>query len=67
MLTFYNIGLNLTVIMMVVRGVTQVLEMTISSGLNAAISGMAGVGHILTAISLILIILQVKNSISKQQ
>ena len=66
-LTFYHIGLNLTVIMMVVRGVTQVLEMTISSGLNAAISGMAGVGHILTAISLILIILQVKNSISKQQ
>lgn len=66
-LTFYHIGLNLTVIMMVVRGVTQVLEMTISSGLNAAISGMAGVGHILTAISLILIILQVKNSISKEQ
>lgn len=66
-LTFYHIGLNLTVIMMVVRGVTQVLETTISSGLNAAISGMAGVGHILIAISLILIILQVKNSISKQQ
>ena len=66
-LTFYHIGLNLTVIMMIVRGVTQVLETTISSGLNAAISGMAGIGHILIAISLILIILQVKNSISKQQ
>ncbi|WP_028044468.1 DUF2871 domain-containing protein [Candidatus Stoquefichus massiliensis] len=51
----YNIGLGLTVIMMSVRGITQVLAMNLSKGLDASISGMAGIGHILLGISLILL------------
>ena len=46
-LAVYHVGLNLTAVMLVVRGVTQVLGIALSSGVNAAISGMAGVGHIL--------------------
>ncbi|SDB15884.1 Protein of unknown function [Streptococcus henryi] len=52
-LKVHNIGLPLATIMMVVRGVTEVLEIPLSKGLNASISGLAGIGHILLAISLI--------------
>ncbi len=37
-LIVYHIGLNLTAVMFVIRGVTQVLVPTLSSGMNAAIS-----------------------------
>ena len=63
-LVLYHIGLNLTAVMFVVRGVTQVLGTALSSGMSAAISGMAGIGHILLGVSLILLLLQVKRSIS---
>lgn len=63
-LVLYHIGLNLTAVMFVVRGVPQVLGTALSSGMSAAISGMAGIGHILLGVSLILLLLQVKRSIS---
>lgn len=56
----YNIGLPLTTIMMVVRGVTQVLAIPLSTGVSAAISGIAGVGHILVSVGLILLLLALK-------
>lgn len=46
-LLIYNIGLNLTTVMLVVYGVTQALGLTLSSGMDATISGMAGIRHIL--------------------
>lgn len=63
-LLIYHIGLNLTAIMFVVRGVVQVLEIAPSSGMDAAISGMAGIGHILLSVSIVLLLLQVKRSIA---
>ena len=62
-LAVYQIGLNLTAVMFVVRGVTQVLGTTLSSGMSAAISGIAGIGHILMGVSLVLLLLQVKRSV----
>lgn len=62
-LAVYHVGLNLTAVMFVVRGVTQVLAMNLSKGASAAISGMAGVGHILLGVSLVLVLLEVKRSI----
>ncbi|WP_154887501.1 DUF2871 domain-containing protein [Longibaculum muris] len=56
-MVIYNIGLLLTVIMMVIRGMTQVLTMTLTSGMSAAISGIAGIGHILLGIGLILLMI----------
>lgn len=52
----YNIGVLLTALMMVVRGVMQVLELPLSKGASAAISGVAGIGHILTGVGLILLL-----------
>lgn len=63
-LVFYHIGLNLTAVMLGVRGVFQVLESPLSSGMDAAISGLAGIGHIMLGISLILLLVQIKNSVA---
>lgn len=62
-LAAYHIGLNLTAVMLFVRGVLQVLEIALSSGMNAAISGIAGIGHMLLGISLVLLLMQIKRSI----
>ena len=58
-------GLNLTAVMLAVRGVTQVLGTELSSGMSAAISGMAGIGHILLGVSLVLLLLQIKRSLAE--
>ena len=48
------------VIMLIVRGVPQVLQIELSSGINAMISGIAGIGHILVGVGLILFLLALK-------
>lgn len=62
-LAVYHIGLNLTAVMFFVRGITQVLEPALSSGMDAAISGIAGIGHILLGVSLVLLLLQIRRSV----
>lgn len=59
---FYNIGLNLTAIMLVVRGIVQILDLNVVSAL---ISGVASIGHIILGVSLILILLDIKKSCIK--
>lgn len=59
---FYNIGLNLMAIMLMVRGIVQVLDLNVVS---AAISGVAGIGHIILGVSLILILLDIKKACIK--
>mgnify|MGYP001074352300 CR=1 FL=1 len=63
-LAVYHVGLNLTATMLVVRGVTQVLIPMLSSGMSAAISGIAGIGHILLSVSMVLLLMQVKRAVS---
>ena len=66
-LAVYHIGLNLTAVMLVVRGVTRVLGTALSSGMSAAISGIAGIGHILLGVSLVLLLVQIRRSVSAAQ
>lgn len=63
----YHIGLNLMAVMLLVRGVTQVLAPTISAGMSAAISGIAGIGHILLGVSMVMLLVQIKSNISASQ
>ncbi len=56
----YNMGVPLTALMLAVRGVTQVLGLSLSAGASASISGIAGIGHILTGVGMILLILSLK-------
>lgn len=58
----YNIGLPILSIIMVVRGVIQVLEFDISSRADSAISGVAGAGHVLVGIGIVLLLLTLKKS-----
>lgn len=58
-LILYHIGLNVTVMMLVVRGIVLVTHMNVVS---YAISGIAGIGHILLGIALILILIQIKHA-----
>ena len=64
-LILYHIGLNLTGVMFFIRGILQVLDTPLSSAVNSAISGVAGIGHILLGISLISILLTVRRSVAK--
>ncbi|WP_337930015.1 DUF2871 domain-containing protein [Holdemanella sp.] len=60
---FYNIGLNLMAIMLVVRGIVQVLGLNVVSDF---ISGVAGIGHTILGVSLILILLDIKKTCIKK-
>ena len=63
-LVVYHVGLNLTAVMLLARGVIQALRVPLSPGMDAAISGIAGIGHILLGVSLVLLLVQVKRNIS---
>lgn len=63
----YHAGLNLTAVMLAVRGAAQVLDAPLSPGMNAAISGVAGIGHILLGVSLVLLLLRVRRAIPAQR
>lgn len=58
----YNTGVSLASVMMVVRGVLQVLGTPLSTGLNAAISGISGIAHILIAVGIVLFFLMLRKS-----
>lgn len=66
-LATYHIGLNVTAVMLVVRGVTQVMGADLSIGADAAISGLAGIGHILLGVSLVRLLLQIRRGVSACQ
>lgn len=55
-LIIYNGGVVLTAIMMIVRGVMQVKQVALTSAMNAAISGIAGIGHIMVGVGIVLFI-----------
>ena len=63
-LAVYHTGLNLTAVMFLVRGVLQVLGTPLSAGATAAISGVAGIGHILLGVSLVLVLLQLRRAVA---
>lgn len=52
--------IKITAIMLVVRGIVQVLDLNVVS---AMISGIAGIGHILLGVSLVMILLDIKKSV----
>ena len=66
-LAVYHIGLNLTAVMLALRGMVQVLAPGLSSGMDAAISGMAGIGHILLGVSMVLVLVRIRRSVTAAQ
>ena len=63
----YQIGLNITGIGLFLRGLTQVLETELSRAMDASISGISGIGHILMGISLILLLLTIRKQTGQNE
>lgn len=56
-LLFYHIGLNLTVVMLVICGVVQVLSLDVSSAV------LFEIGHLILGISMVLVLISIRNCI----
>lgn len=59
-LILYHAGLNIAEVGFLMRGLAQVLGAEPDRGLDASISGIAGIGHILLGIGIILLLLKIK-------
>ena len=60
----YHAALNVTSLAFLLRGIAQVVaQNNLSSGLDAAISGIAGMGHIALGVSLLWILIKVVKGI----
>ncbi len=66
-LIVYNVGVAMTVVMMAVRGVTEVLGLELTRGANGAISGIAGVSHIIVAAGIVRMILCLKRCAKNEE
>ena len=64
-LVAFHLGLNVTAVTLLARGVVQVLGTPVSTALNASLSGVAGIGHILLGVSLILLLLRIRKCAGK--
>lgn len=60
----YNAGLILTSMMMAVRGFLQIQGSELSKAVDASVSGIAGVGHILLGVGLILFFMNLRRTIT---
>lgn len=61
-LALYHVGLNVTGAALVVRGVAQALSLPLSRGLDASISGIGGIGHLLLGVSIVLLLLRIRKA-----
>lgn len=66
-LTLHTIGLPWTCALMLVRGVAQVKAVALSTGLDAALSGIAGLGHVLLGASILWFFLALKSALAQEE
>lgn len=59
----YNLGMGITIGTFVWRGIVQVLATPISKGMSASISGIAGIGHMILGLGIIVLFLILKKQI----
>ncbi len=64
LLIVYQVGLNVSSLGFLMRGLTQILVPTLSSGLDASISGVSGIGHILMGVTIVMLLLQIKKRVA---
>ncbi|RDB68277.1 DUF2871 domain-containing protein [Eggerthella sinensis] len=61
----YNVGIVITVGMMLVRGVTEVTG-TLLPLPDAALSGISGIGHIMVGVGLVLLVIMFKRIVDRK-
>ena len=62
-LALYHVGLNVTGAALLVRGVAQVLALPLSRAMDASLSGVAGIGHLLLGVSMVLLLLRIRKKV----
>lgn len=65
--SLYHVGLNLTCVMFLVRGILQVTNQSLTTGIDAMVSGFAGIGHIILGVSLVLVLVFIYQNIFKKK
>lgn len=63
----YHVGLNLTCIMLLVRRILQVANQSLTTGIDAMVSGFAGIGHIILGVSLVLVLVFIYQNVFKKK
>lgn len=63
----YQVGLNITGIMFLTRGIVQTLGISVDSTTDAIISGLAGIGHVILGVSLIVFLVFLAKHIISQK
>lgn len=66
-LIVYQVGLNIFGVMLLVRGILQVLGTKLENGFDFAISGIAGIGHILLGVSLVLLLIEIRKAVKESK
>ena len=59
----YQVGMNITGIGFLVRGLTQVWGTELSRGMDASISGTAGIGHILIGGCMVVLLVRIRKAV----
>lgn len=59
-LAVYQVGLNITVLGLVLRGLADAQNAVLSTGMDAAISGISGLGHITLGVSMLVILFSIR-------
>lgn len=63
----YHVGLPLTAVMMFARGITEVLALPLTRMVDASISGIAGIGHILVTVALMFLFASLKKVADQEE
>lgn len=63
----YHFVLILTCIMFLVRGILQVTNQSLTTGIDAMVSGFAGIGHIILSVSLVLVLVFIYQNVFKKK
>lgn len=63
----YQVGLNITGIMFLTRGIVQTLGISTDSTTDAIISGFAGIGHVILGVSLVVFLIFLAKQIIGQK
>ena len=63
----YQVGLNIAGAAFLLRGYCQVRLQNLERAMDAAISGVAGIGHILIAVCMVLLLLKIQKAAGKER
>lgn len=64
----YHVGLNITTACLFLRGLVQTTNAALSRGLDASLSGVSGIGHILLGASMLAFLILIRRSaVQKKQ